>query len=142
MLDRRLVEDVAARLRSDPGLVEKDWHVTRAIGVLAEPRSWRSRAGLRRRHVAVEGLGPDQALFRGHRFQGGDAAGISRNKARNERSAYRKRILAALTDAGFTLAGEPVQARRKPLLLGRSLLSEPVRHRPRPAPAHPRRDDR
>ena len=35
MLDRQLVEDVASRLRSDPGLVEKDWHVTRALGVLA-----------------------------------------------------------------------------------------------------------
>jgi hypothetical protein len=35
VLDRRLVEDVAGYLRSDPGLVEKDWHVTRAIDVLA-----------------------------------------------------------------------------------------------------------
>ena len=34
MLDRRLVEDVAAGF-SPTRLVEKDWHVTRAIGVLA-----------------------------------------------------------------------------------------------------------
>jgi hypothetical protein len=34
VLDRRLVEDVAGHLRSNLGLVEKDWHVTRAIGVL------------------------------------------------------------------------------------------------------------
>lgn len=35
MLDRTLVERVARDLLTSPGLVEKDWHVTRAIGVLA-----------------------------------------------------------------------------------------------------------
>ena len=35
MLDRRLVERVADSLLTEPSLVEKDWHVTRAIGVLA-----------------------------------------------------------------------------------------------------------
>ena len=34
-LDPRLVEDVAQRLRTDAGLIEKDWHVTRAISILA-----------------------------------------------------------------------------------------------------------
>ncbi len=33
--DRRLVEQAAAALFTNPGLVEKDWHVVRAIGVLA-----------------------------------------------------------------------------------------------------------
>jgi hypothetical protein len=33
--DRRLVEEVAADLGTSPGLVEKDWHVVRAIGVIA-----------------------------------------------------------------------------------------------------------
>ena len=36
-------------------------------------------------------------------------ARLSRNKARNERSAYRERILAALTEADFILAGEPAK---------------------------------
>ena len=35
MPDRRLVEEVAAALGTRPGLVEKDWHVVRAIGVIA-----------------------------------------------------------------------------------------------------------
>ena len=35
VLDRHLVEAVAQRLRADPGLIEKDWHVTRALEVLA-----------------------------------------------------------------------------------------------------------
>ena len=35
MLDRRLVETIASALGTKPGLVEKDWHVVRAIAVLA-----------------------------------------------------------------------------------------------------------
>jgi hypothetical protein len=31
--DRRLVEGIAADLGASPGLVEKDWHVVRAIAV-------------------------------------------------------------------------------------------------------------
>ena len=34
-LDPRLVEDVANRRDTDEGLVEKDWHVVRAISVIA-----------------------------------------------------------------------------------------------------------
>jgi len=35
VLDPRLVEDVANNLGTDAGLVEKDWYVVRAIGVVA-----------------------------------------------------------------------------------------------------------
>ena len=35
MLDRRLVEQVAEDLGTSSGLIEKDWHVVRAIGVIA-----------------------------------------------------------------------------------------------------------
>ena len=35
MLDRRLVEDVANALGTDKALVEKDWQIVRALGVLA-----------------------------------------------------------------------------------------------------------
>jgi hypothetical protein len=34
VLDRNLVEQLAAALGTNPGLVEKDWHVVRALGVL------------------------------------------------------------------------------------------------------------
>jgi predicted nucleotidyltransferase component of viral defense system len=34
-------------------------------------------------------------------------AGVSRSKAKKERSANRDRVLAALTQTGFTLADEP-----------------------------------
>ena len=35
MLDRQLVERVAGALATDEGLVEKDWHVVRALAVIA-----------------------------------------------------------------------------------------------------------
>jgi predicted nucleotidyltransferase component of viral defense system len=36
VLDQRLVERVAEDLGTSPGLVEKDWHVVRALGVIAQ----------------------------------------------------------------------------------------------------------
>lgn len=36
MLDPRLVERVAEDLGTSPGLVEKGWHVVRALGVIAQ----------------------------------------------------------------------------------------------------------
>ena len=36
MLDPRLVERLAEDLGTSPGLVEKDWHVVRALGVIAQ----------------------------------------------------------------------------------------------------------
>lgn len=35
MLDPRLVELLADELQTQPDLIEKDWHVVRALGVLA-----------------------------------------------------------------------------------------------------------
>jgi predicted nucleotidyltransferase component of viral defense system len=36
VLDPRLVEQVAAALGTEPGLVEKEWHVVRAIRIIAD----------------------------------------------------------------------------------------------------------
>jgi hypothetical protein len=107
VLDRGLVERVAADLLTSPGLVEKDWHVTRAIGVLAGCDH----------HGAVPAFGGGTSLSKGWGlikrfsedidFKVALPAAPSRNKARTERSGYRQRVLTALTAAGFTLAGEP-----------------------------------
>jgi hypothetical protein len=109
VLDRRLVEDVAARLRSDPGLVEKDWHVTRALGVLANHDHGAAVPAFGGGTSLSKGWGLIKRFSEDIDFKVAMPAGISRNKARNERSAYRKRILAALTDTGFILAGEPAK---------------------------------
>lgn len=35
MLDRLHIEEVASALATEPGLIEKEWHVVRAIGAIA-----------------------------------------------------------------------------------------------------------
>jgi hypothetical protein len=52
-LDPRLVEDAANRLDTDEGLVEKDWHVVRAIGVIAALDSHRA---IKRRCASMGGF--------------------------------------------------------------------------------------
>ena len=108
MLDRRLVEDTAARLNSAPGLVEKDWHVTRAVAVLAGL----DHGGALPAFGGGTSLSKAWGLIR--RFSEDIDFKVtmppaSRNRARRERSTYRESILAALTEAGFEPMGEIVK---------------------------------
>lgn len=105
MLDRRLVEDTATRLNSAPGLVEKDWHVTRAVGVLAEL----DHEGAAPAFGGGTSLSKAWGLIR--RFSEDidfkvTMPTVSRNRARRERSAYRERVIGALVAAGFEPTGE------------------------------------
>lgn len=108
MLDRTLVERVARDLLTSPGLVEKDWHVTRAIGVLA---------GMDHGE-AVPSFGGGTSLSKAwgliRRFSEDidfkvAMPEVSRNRARRERGAYRERVVGALIDAGFEPVGELVK---------------------------------
>jgi hypothetical protein len=110
VLDRRLVEDVASRLDADAGLVEKDWHVTRAIGVLATHDHGAAVPAFGGGTSLSKGWGLIKRFSEDIDFKVTMAAAVSRNRAKNERSAYRKRILAALTEADFILAGDPTRA--------------------------------
>ena len=108
MLDRRLVERVADSLLTEPSLVEKDWHVTRAIGVLAGYD-----------HGAViTAFGGGTSLSKAwgliRRFSEDIDFKVTmppagRNRARRECGAYRERIIKALADAGFEPMGEVVK---------------------------------
>ena len=105
VLDRRLVERVADSLLTEPGLVEKDWHVTRAISVLASI----DHEGVVPAFGGGTSLSKAWGLIR--RFSEDIDFKVtmplmSRNRARRERSAYRGRIIAALAAAGFAPAGE------------------------------------
>jgi len=108
VLDRRLVERVADNLLTEPNLVEKDWHVTRAIVVLAAL----DHGG------AVPAFGGGTSLSKAwgliRRFSEDidfkvTMPPVSRNRARRQRSAYREHVLAALTAAGFEPMGEIVK---------------------------------
>ena len=108
MPDRRLVEEIAAALGTRPGLVEKDWHVVRAIGVIAG--------------VDTAGMTPvfsgGTSLLKGWElikrfsedidFKVGEPTTTSARRARRERTAYRERVLGALRSAGFEPAEEPL----------------------------------
>ena len=110
MLDRNLVEKVAAGLLTSPGLVEKDWHVTRALAVLADHDHGGSVPTFGGGTSLSKGWGLIKRFSEDIDFKVAVPAAISRNQAKNGRSVYRKAILAALGDAGFVLAGEPVRA--------------------------------
>jgi hypothetical protein len=106
--DRRLVEEVAAALGTRPGLIEKDWHVVRAIGVIAGVDT----AGMKPVFSGGTSLSKGWELIK--RFSGdidfkvGEPAGSSASRARRERTAYRERILEALHSAGFAQVEEPL----------------------------------
>ena len=108
VLDRLLVEDVAFRLRTDPGLIEKDWHVTQAIGVLA---------GFDHGEI-VPAFGGGTSLSKGwgliERFSEDidfkvAMPEITGSAPRRARSAYRDRVVDALTKAGFILTGDVIK---------------------------------
>jgi hypothetical protein len=106
--DRRLVEEVAADLGTRPGLVEKDWHVVRALGVIAEVDT----AGMMPAFSGGTSLSKGWELIKRFSedidFKVGEPAGNSASRARRERTAYRERILEALAGAGFDLVVEPL----------------------------------
>jgi len=108
VLDRLLVEDVAFRLRTDPGLIEKDWHVTQAIGVLASfdhggiIPAFGGGTSLSKAWSLIQRFSEDIDFKVAMPQTGG-------NSAKRERSAYRDRVIDALTRAGFSLTGDLVK---------------------------------
>lgn len=107
MPDRRLVERVAEDLGTSPALVEKDWHVVRAIGIIAAL----DHAG------AAPAFSGGTSLLKGWQlikrfsedvdFKVAMPPAANPSRARTQRSRYRERIVAALTAGGFELAGKP-----------------------------------
>jgi Nucleotidyl transferase AbiEii toxin, Type IV TA system len=108
VLDRRLVEQVAGALGTGAGLVEKDWHVIRALGVLA----------------ALD-LGDMQPVFSGGTslsaawglikrfsedvdFKVAALTELNSSRARTSRRDYREKVLAAFAAADFELIGAPL----------------------------------
>lgn len=106
MLDPRLVEQIANDLGTSPGLVEKDWHVVRAIGVLASFDHAGSQPIFAGGTSLSKGWGLIKRFSEDIDFKVAMPPAASATKAKNERSAYRDRVLAALAAADFELVGE------------------------------------
>ena len=107
--DLRLVETVAAALFTRPDLIEKDWQITRALGVLARFDHGAAAPAFGGGTSLSKGWGLIKRFSEDIDFKVAMPVAASWTKARNERSEYRERILAALTEAGFTLEGKPMK---------------------------------
>jgi len=108
VLDRRLVEQVAEDLGTSPGLIEKDWHVVRAIGVIAEVDTAGMMPGFSGGTSLSKGWELIKRFSEDIDFKVGEPAASSVSRARRERTAYRHRVLEALTSAGFELVETPI----------------------------------
>lgn len=104
MLDPALVEAIASELGVQTGLIEKDWHVVRALSVLA---------GLDH-GIAQPAFSGGTSLSKGWQLISRFSEDIDfkidmpATATRRQRSDYRKAVLTALQEAGFTLSAAPL----------------------------------
>jgi predicted nucleotidyltransferase component of viral defense system len=107
VLDPRLVERLAEDLGTSPGLVEKDWHVVRALGVIAKVHP----AGMMPAFSGGTSLSKGWELIKRFSedidFKVGEPPANSASRARRERTAYRERVLEALAASDFEIIGKP-----------------------------------
>lgn len=106
MLDPSLVEAVAGALATDEGLIEKDWHVIRALGVIAALDPGPMTPVFSGGTSLSKGWGLIQRFSEDIDFKVAAPGGTAGD--RKPRSAYRQRVLEALAGADFTPVGEPL----------------------------------
>lgn len=103
MLDRRLVEDVAVALDTVEGLVEKDWHVVRALGVLSQLDHGALIPVFSGGTSLSKGWDLIKRFSEDIDFKVVVPTGLSVSQQRKRRSTYRGMVLDALQQAGFAL---------------------------------------
>lgn len=108
MLDKHLVEQLASTLGTNPGLVEKDWHVVRALGVLASLDHEDATPVFSGGTSLSKGWGLIKRFSEDIDFKVAMAPAASASASRKSRSAFREQILSALAANDFELAGEPL----------------------------------
>jgi hypothetical protein len=109
VLGRRLVEDIANRLRpGGEGLIEKDWHVVRAISALAALDHGDMRPVFSGGTSLSIAWGLIKRFSEDVDFKIAMPPAPNPSRARALRSAYRDKILTTLDAADFQLVGEPL----------------------------------
>ena len=108
MLDQHLVEQLASVLGTNPGLVEKDWPVVRALGVLASLDHKDATPVFSGGTSLPKGWGLIKRFSEDIDFKVAMAPAASATAGRNKRRAFRERILSALTENDFELVEEPL----------------------------------
>lgn len=102
MLDPELIEQLAGALGTEAGLIEKDWHVTRALGVLATIQHDRIKPTFSGGISLSKGWGLIKRFSEDIDFK------VAGDTDRNARRAYRESVMTTLQASGFELQGEPV----------------------------------
>ena len=103
MPDRRSIEKIAGALATNEGLVEKDWHVVRALAVIAGVHV----AGVTPVFSGGTSLAKGWGLIKRFSEDIDFKVLTSGANTRATRSAYRDRVFGALSEAGFSLIGKP-----------------------------------
>ena len=109
MLDPQLVEQVAAELGTAPGLIEKEWHVVRAIGVIAALDLDGALPVFSGGTSLSVGWGLIRRFSEDADFKVAMPAAANPSQARAQRHRFRERILTALAAANF----KPISALRQ-----------------------------
>lgn len=108
MLDLKLIERIAGALSTDEGLIEKDWHVVRAIGVIASLDHGHATPVFSGGTSLAKGWGLIKRFSEDIDFKIIMPIVSSSAENRNNRRTFREQILAALTSNEFKLMGEPM----------------------------------
>lgn len=108
MLKRKLIEQIASGLGTNPGLIEKDWHVVRALGVLASLDHAGATPAFSGGTSLSKGWGLIKRFSEDIDFKVAMPAAKSGVQERKQRRSYRERVLSALTAEEFELAGSPL----------------------------------
>jgi hypothetical protein len=105
--DRSLVERVAEDLGTSPSLVEKDWHVVRTLGVIAQLDPGGMVLAFSGGTSLSKGWELIKRFIEDIDFKIAELPAVSLSAGHRARSNYRRRMFGALTDAGFVLEGAP-----------------------------------
>jgi hypothetical protein len=112
VLDPQRVEELAAELGTAPGLIEKEWHVVRAIGVIATLDHEGARPVFSGGTSLSVGWGLIQRFSEDADFKVAMPVAANPSQARARRHRFRERVLAALAAADFRPLGALRQASR------------------------------
>ncbi len=108
MLDRQLIERTAGALSNDEVLVEKDWYIVRAIGVIASLDHAGATPVFSGGTSLSKGWGLIKRFSEDIAFKVMMPQDTSGTASRNKRRAFRERILSALLANEFELLDKPL----------------------------------
>jgi predicted nucleotidyltransferase component of viral defense system len=108
MPDKNLIERIAGALGTRPGLIEKDWHVVRALGVLSMMEHQDIRPVFSGGTSLAKGWDLIKRFSEDIDFKVAMPPTKTKADGRRLRSSYREEVLALLTSNDFDLAEDPL----------------------------------